>query len=113
MLPLSKEQVIHLKELNNNQCSLLKVGILEVMAICYLDTLYIYENTCPHQNKALICPSSSCFDETFSLIECQSHGAQFLPMNGLCVAGPCIGKQLVGYHLKQFKNTYYLQKKLS
>lgn len=29
-----------------------------------------------------------------SKIICYAHGAQFLPQNGLCVYGPCIGERL-------------------
>lgn len=58
----------------------------------------IYHNVCPHQHKRL---AQGCvWDDSHTLLECQHHGAQFLPATGQCVSGPCLGAILTPYTIK-------------
>lgn len=58
------------------------------------DTLYLYENSCPHRGIPLEWQPDRFLDESGSLLQCATHGALFLIENGECVAGPCAGKHL-------------------
>ncbi|MCK6371897.1 MAG: Rieske (2Fe-2S) protein [Gammaproteobacteria bacterium] len=59
--------------------------------------LYAYANVCPHKGHPL-----NLADDDFlvdlagqgKLLRCASHGALFVPENGLCVSGPCSGRSL-------------------
>eukprot|EP00667_Euglena_gracilis_P014456 EG_transcript_14976 len=56
--------------------------------------LHGYRNWCPHIGLPLnMFPDRFWnFDQQF--LNCTTHGALFLPEDGLCVAGPCAGKSL-------------------
>lgn len=58
------------------------------------ETLYLYENRCPHTGETLDPAGGSVLEAGGELITCQRHGAQFLSSSGECVAGPCIGEHL-------------------
>lgn len=73
--------------------------------------LYAYLNRCPHQAKRLSDSQQLHLDESSSLIECEQHGAQFLPTTGLCVAGPCQGKHLQMFDVLRSKQQYKLAPK--
>lgn len=59
--------------------------------------VYAYANVCPHKGHPL-----NLLDHDFlvsvggqgQVLRCVSHGALFVPENGLCVAGPCSGRSL-------------------
>lgn len=59
--------------------------------------VHAYANNCPHKNHPL-----NLADDDFlvkvpgggELLHCASHGALFVPENGLCVVGPCAGRSL-------------------
>ena len=61
------------------------------------DTVYAYANVCPHKQHPL-----NLIDDNFlitvpgggQLLRCASHGALFVPETGLCVFGPCSGREL-------------------
>lgn len=53
-----------------------------------------YVNRCPHAGHPLNMRPDRFLTEDGSLILCNSHGALFEPASGLCVGGPCMGKQL-------------------
>jgi nitrite reductase/ring-hydroxylating ferredoxin subunit len=59
--------------------------------------VYAYANVCPHKSHPL-----NLADDDFlvmvpgggQLLRCASHGALFVPETGLCVFGPCSGREL-------------------
>ena len=61
------------------------------------DAVGAFANVCPHKGHPL-----NLADDDFlvtvaggeQLLRCASHGALFVPENGLCVFGPCSGKSL-------------------
>lgn len=56
--------------------------------------IYLYENRCPHRGISLEWVPDQFLDSSARLIQCATHGALFLPENGECVAGPCVGQSL-------------------
>jgi nitrite reductase/ring-hydroxylating ferredoxin subunit len=56
--------------------------------------VYAYRNRCPHAGHPLNLDPESFFAPGGKTLICASHGAQFLPASGVCVAGPCIGAAL-------------------
>ena len=60
-------------------------------------TVAAYANICPHKGHPL-----NLAEDDFlitvpgggQLLRCASHGALFVPENGLCVFGPCSGRSL-------------------
>ena len=65
------------------------------MVINKSDTLYIYENSCPHIGVPLDFNPGKFLDTSGEMIICSTHGALFEIENGNCVSGPCAGKNLV------------------
>jgi nitrite reductase/ring-hydroxylating ferredoxin subunit len=56
-----------------------------------------YENICPHKNHPLNLAEDDFLVTVAGqgrLLRCASHGALFVPENGLCVFGPCAGRSL-------------------
>lgn len=53
-----------------------------------------YINSCPHLKIPLEWQENAFFCKDTDLLRCATHGALFLPENGLCVSGPCIGQSL-------------------
>jgi nitrite reductase/ring-hydroxylating ferredoxin subunit len=52
-----------------------------------------FVNRCRHANLPLDYADGRFLDQR-GLLRCQAHGAGFRPDDGLCVEGPCLGKQL-------------------
>lgn len=58
------------------------------------DKVLAYQNSCPHQGKALnFAPDRFILSDENQLV-CPHHGAAFELKNGLCVSGPCKGSSL-------------------
>jgi nitrite reductase/ring-hydroxylating ferredoxin subunit len=53
-----------------------------------------YLNNCPHLSVPLEWLENEFFCRDTDLLRCATHGALFLPENGLCVSGPCEGRSL-------------------
>jgi nitrite reductase/ring-hydroxylating ferredoxin subunit len=53
-----------------------------------------YENVCRHLPIALDAGDGQFFDPERKHFFCQSHGAIYEPLTGLCVRGPCEGAKL-------------------
>jgi nitrite reductase/ring-hydroxylating ferredoxin subunit len=51
-------------------------------------------NDCPHHGVALEDPTGNLFSDDRTLLQCSFHGARFRLDDGLCVAGPCLGRAL-------------------
>ena len=56
--------------------------------------VYAYRNRCPHAGHPLNLSPTGFFAPAGDTLICASHGAEFLPASGLCVAGPCVGAAL-------------------
>ena len=59
-----------------------------------------FVNRCPHAGHPLNLRPHSFLTADGTLILCSSHGALFEKATGLCVAGPCAGRQLQPLPLK-------------
>ena len=57
-------------------------------------TILAYANVCPHRGHPLNLADDDFLLPDGSLLRCASHGALFVPENGLCIAGPCTGQSL-------------------
>ena len=58
------------------------------------DEVLAYQNSCPHQGKALnFAPDRFILSDENQLV-CSHHGAAFELESGLCVSGPCKGSSL-------------------
>lgn len=59
--------------------------------------VYAYVNVCPHKGHPLNLAENDFLmtvPGAGELLRCSSHGALFVPENGLCVFGPCSGRSL-------------------
>jgi nitrite reductase/ring-hydroxylating ferredoxin subunit len=56
--------------------------------------LFAYVNRCPHITVSLDLGDGVLMTESKKFIECQVHGAQFLPESGECFWGPARGYAL-------------------
>lgn len=65
-----------------------------IFAVRKGDRVYVYENVCPHFGINLEWQPDQFLDSEKRLIQCATHGAQFLIETGECIAGPCPGDQL-------------------
>ncbi len=53
-----------------------------------------YENVCRHIAITLDYGDGEFFDGEGTHLVCQTHGATYEPLSGLCIAGPCVGASL-------------------
>lgn len=104
------DQELHnmLTSLNTDQQIFLNINNEQFFALKSNNCLHIYLNRCPHQNKQLWSEANIQWDETFTLFECQYHGAQFLTTNGQCVQGPCLDKALTQFEIVSINGAFYL-----
>ncbi len=56
--------------------------------------LVAYENRCRHLPVTLDGGNGRFFESEGNHFVCQSHGAMYEPLTGLCVRGPCEGESL-------------------
>jgi nitrite reductase/ring-hydroxylating ferredoxin subunit len=56
--------------------------------------IYAYLNRCPHARHPLNMRPDSFLNPERTLIQCNSHGAQFAITTGACLGGPCGGSPL-------------------
>lgn len=56
--------------------------------------VHAYVNRCPHAGHPLNLQPHDFLTPDRSLLLCRSHGALFEISTGLCIAGPCAGRQL-------------------
>ncbi|MEN8178467.1 MAG: Rieske 2Fe-2S domain-containing protein [Pseudomonadota bacterium] len=69
-------------------------GILEVFLVRKGNTVYGYQNHCPHTGVNLDWMPDQFLDPTESFIQCATHGAIFRIEDGYCLRGPCAGECL-------------------
>lgn len=74
---------------------------INLFAIKKEGQVYLYKNSCPHLGIELEWVEHQFLDASNTLIQCSTHGAQFLIENGDCVSGPCRGKTLtaIPFHI--------------
>jgi nitrite reductase/ring-hydroxylating ferredoxin subunit len=58
------------------------------------DTLFGYDNACPHQGTPLNFLPDRFLDSEGEYFHCTTHGAEFRIETGFCLMGPCQGKSL-------------------
>jgi nitrite reductase/ring-hydroxylating ferredoxin subunit len=78
-------------------------------AIEYSNTVYAYENRCPHLGVELDWAPGAFFDDAKDYLVCSTHGAHFEPHTGKCVSGPCIGQSLTALSVVEEKGDIYIQ----
>ncbi|MDX1952432.1 MAG: Rieske 2Fe-2S domain-containing protein [Verrucomicrobiota bacterium] len=57
-------------------------------------TIVAYENVCRHVPVTLDYGDNRFFEKSGNYFICQTHGAIYEPLTGLCVRGPCGGASL-------------------
>ncbi len=65
-------------------------------AVRFQGQVVAYVNRCAHVAMEMDWRPGQFFDETRQWLMCATHGALYQPLDGLCVAGPCRGKRLLG-----------------
>lgn len=76
-------------------------GYVEQGFLLRLESGFVaFANQCPHWNVDLDLGDERFYDPEIERIYCKSHGATFLPENGLCDAGPCFGHHLERFDVK-------------
>ena len=73
---------------------------IAVLVLRWGGALKAYVNSCPHQGTPLGVLPDEFFDIAGRHLLCRTHGAQFRPGDGYCIAGPCAGKSLVPARLR-------------
>jgi nitrite reductase/ring-hydroxylating ferredoxin subunit len=58
------------------------------------EEVFGYLNRCPHAGHPHNWTSTDFLTQDQSLVMCRSHGACFDIATGMCVAGPCVGREL-------------------
>ena len=56
--------------------------------------IFAYMNLCPHQGTTLDWKPDAFLTVELDYILCATHGAFFKIEDGMCVAGPCLGRSL-------------------
>ncbi len=79
-----------------------QVNGVAVFAVKKNGRILVYRNACPHRGIELEWVEHRFLSPEKTLIQCSTHGAQFVIESGLCVAGPCMGESLVAipHHIK-------------
>jgi nitrite reductase/ring-hydroxylating ferredoxin subunit len=66
-----------------------------IFAVRVQGVLKVWRDACPHIDGApMAWRKDGYLNAEATRIVCHAHGAEFLPENGLCVQGPCVGKRL-------------------
>ena len=68
---------------------------MRIFAVRRGDTVRAYVNRCPHRGTPLDWVPDQLLDEAGRDLVCATHGARFRVEDGVCIAGPCVGDQLV------------------
>lgn len=65
-----------------------------VFAVRRGETVYVYENICPHIGSPLAWVKDGYLSGDRERIICYLHGARFKIEDGECTVGPCVGEHL-------------------
>ncbi|MBA4149719.1 MAG: Rieske 2Fe-2S domain-containing protein [Verrucomicrobia bacterium] len=68
--------------------------LVEGFLACFAGQHVAYENICRHIAISLDYGDGRFFAKDGQHFICQSHGAVYEPLTGVCVRGPCAGDQL-------------------
>ncbi|MCB1735775.1 MAG: Rieske 2Fe-2S domain-containing protein [Gammaproteobacteria bacterium] len=66
----------------------------EIFLVRVADTVFGYENRCPHTGAPLDWVPDQFLDLDKVYIQCATHDARFRIKDGFCVSGPCSGQSL-------------------
>lgn len=69
-------------------------GARDIFIVRRGDTVFAYENSCPHVGTPLDWVPDQFLSADGSHIVCATHGAQFRIEDGMCFSGPCHGVRL-------------------
>ena len=69
-------------------------GFTGLFAVRQGDQVLVYVNSCPHIGTPLDFVADRFFTRNGKHLLCGTHGALFRPEDGLCIAGPCLGRRL-------------------
>ena len=72
-------------------------GRFPVFVARFAGRIFGYANSCPHARMPLNWREDEFFDVTGTFLFCTSHGAQFDPVTGNCICGPCKGQRLTTF----------------
>lgn len=67
---------------------------LDVVVLRRGDRLIAYRNECPHAGSPLDLMPDQFLSADGRHLQCHTHGALFRIEDGLCIAGPCLGRAL-------------------
>lgn len=99
---MKPEPLLHINDLADRESKGFSVSEeLSVFAIKKDDNLYLYKNRCPHLGIELEWVEHQFLDASNALIQCATHGAQFIIESGQCVSGPCMGQALTAMAFTQ------------
>lgn len=73
------------------------------------DQVFAYANSCPHQGRMLQWKPDTFLNTEFTEILCSAHGATFDIKSGLCVSGPCLGRNLTAVECQVFNGVVMLR----
>jgi nitrite reductase/ring-hydroxylating ferredoxin subunit len=68
-----------------------------------------YENVCRHIPISLDYGDGQFFTQDGQHFICQTHGATYEPLTGLCIAGPCVGATLRKLDVRVENGVVFLQ----
>ncbi|WP_370694810.1 Rieske (2Fe-2S) protein [Pseudomonas sp. FP597] len=69
-------------------------GSDELFALRHQGCVYLYRNSCPHQDIPMQYRKDRFLSADGKRVICYAHGAHFEPDTGLCTHGPCLGERL-------------------
>ncbi|MDY7540140.1 Rieske 2Fe-2S domain-containing protein [Undibacterium sp. RTI2.1] len=68
---------------------------LGIFVLRYQGEIHAYRDACPHYGDTpLAWRKDEYFNADRTRITCAAHGAQFEPVTGKCLLGPCLGQTL-------------------
>lgn len=69
-------------------------GFVGLIALRLGGTVRVWVNACPHVGLPLDTVPGRFLDRRGRHLVCGAHGARFRVVDGVCVAGPCVGAAL-------------------
>lgn len=69
-------------------------GFTGLFAVRLGDAITVYVNSCPHIGTPLDWAPDRFLNTAGTHLVCSTHGAEFEPLTGVCIRGPCLGDRL-------------------
>ncbi len=82
---------------------------VEGFLACHQGKIVAYENLCRHLPLTLDYDDNRFFTADGQHFVCQTHGAMYEPLTGLCVRGPCEGAKLKPLPIEVRDGTVWLE----